>query len=174
METNRGSDKLGRGIMIALWCISHFILVLMAVMFIQEQVAFTDWLLLLALSAFWSALVLWVLSSFPNVLLSPEGIRVRVLLRERFYTWSTIKQAGILWRMGRGMWYNEIVLLKENGSRRRYKDKTFLIRNIGKTIHISYSEEAKAYIISHYGPLDFNLSYGREEKSIVVDEKPSI
>jgi hypothetical protein len=44
-----------------------------------------------------------------------------------------------------------------------------LLRNIGKTIPIPYSEDAKNYIIRYYGPLDFDLSDGREEKSIVVD-----
>ena len=155
--------------MIAFWSVWHFFLGLSAVAFIQEQVEPSRWLILLFLSAFCSALVWFVLSTMPDILLSVDSVRVRVLFLERLHPWDTIKQAGILYRMGRGMWYNQIVLLKANGSRRQYQDKAFLFRNIGKTIPIPYSEDTKNYIIHYYGPLDFDLSDGKEEKSVVVE-----
>ena len=169
MEINRTTEKLARRIFIVFWASMHSFLVLLAVAFLQVQVALDGWFALLLISASWSALTWWFLFTTPNISLSADGVRVRVLFRGRFYPWDTIKQAGILYRMGKGMRYNQIILLKAGGSPRRYKDKTFLLRNIGKTIPICYSEEAKNYIIDHYGPLDFNLSDGREEKSIVVD-----
>ena len=80
-----------------------------------------------------------------------------------------IRQAGILWRLGRSCRYNEIILLKQNGSRRGYRDGGFLARNLFKIIHIPYSEAARAYIVAHYGPLDFDLSDGRPEQSQLVE-----
>ena len=169
MKALQTTEKIGRAIFIAFWSVWHFFLGLFAVAFIQEQVELSKWLILLFWSAFCSASVWLALSTMPDILLSTDGVRVRVLFFERFHPWDTIKQAGVLYRMGRGMWYNQIVLLKANGSRRQYQDKTFLLRNIGKKIPIPYSEDTKNYIIRYYGPLDFDLSDGREEKSIVVD-----
>ena len=164
MKVLQTAEKIGRAIFIAFWSVWHFFLSLFAVAFIQEQVEPSKWLILLCCSAFCSALVWLALSTMPDILLSADGVRVRVLFFEHFHPWDTIKQAGILYRMGRGMRYNQIVLLKANGSPRQYQDKTFLLRNIGKKIPIPYSEDAKNYIIRYYGPLDFDLSDGRAEK----------
>ena len=101
--------------------------------------------------------------------MTPEGIYVRVLIRKRFYPWSSIRQAGVLWRMGKYDRYNELILLKQNGSPRGYRDRRFLLRNLFKTIHIPYNDATKQYIIDHYGPLNFDLSDGRPEKSEVVE-----
>ena len=65
------------------------------------------------------------------VTLSPDGVCVRVLFRKRFYPWDTIKQTGVLYLMGKGFWYNAIVLLKPNGVPLEHRDVTlFLLKNI--------------------------------------------
>ena len=126
-------------------------------------------LVLLAAVAFWwlGAFAIW--NELAPGELTPEGVYVRGMFRKRFYPWSSIRQAGVLWCQGRGIQYNEIVLLKSSGSPRRYRDRWFLLRNPFKVIHIPCKEEIKQYIIKHYGPLDFDLSDGRSEQSVVVD-----
>lgn len=109
------------------------------------------------------------LQQLPVVALDETGVKERILFKAHTYQWDEIKQAGILWRLGKGTFYNQIVLLKPGGSRRRYKDKTFVPRNDGYLIQIPYSELARNYIVKYYGPLDFDLSNGRSEQSIVVD-----
>lgn len=115
-------------------------------------------------------LAAWLfLSAVPVILLSEEGVSCRILFKRRFYHWNRIRQAGILHLFGNGIFYNQIVLVKENGSPRKNKDKTFLLRNVGKWIPVPCSEESKQFVIRHYGPLDFDLSDSRDEGSIVVD-----
>ena len=54
-----------------------------------------------------------------------------------------------------------------------FRDSKLLVliclRNFGKLIHIADTEQVRNYVIKHYGPLDFNLSDGQAEQSIVVD-----
>lgn len=101
--------------------------------------------------------------------LTKEGVYVRPFLFRRFYPWNSIRQAGVLWRMGRGMHYNELVLLKPGGSPRRYRDRSFSLRNSFRLICLGDTPAIRDYVIRHYGPLDFDLSDGRPEKSIVAD-----
>lgn len=103
--------------------------------------------------------------------LTAEGIYVRVFLLRRFYPWDSIRQAGVLWRMGRGMHYNELVLLKPGGSPRKYRDRLFVLRNRFRLIHLGDSPALREYVIRHYGPLDFDLSDGRPEQSVVLEQK---
>lgn len=133
----------------------------------ERQLGVVFFLLLLII--FWMLLFFYILYEVPRVLLTEEGIWVRFVFRKQYFSWSEILQAGILWRMGRGMWYNDFVLLLPNGYPRQYKDKTFLLRNYGKIIHMKVTEEVRNYVIKHYGPLDFDLSDGKSEQSIVVD-----
>ena len=126
-------------------------------------------LLLLAVLAFWWVGNLYLWNELATGELTPEGVYVRMLFRRRFYPWGSIRQAGVLWCQGRGMRYNEIVLLKTGGSPRRYRDRWFEVRNFFKIIHIPCNSATKQYVIAHYGPLDFDLSDGRPEQSIVVD-----
>lgn len=115
------------------------------------------------------ALMYRILTDVATGELTAEGIHVRVFLIRRFYPWSSIRQAGVLWRMGRGMHYNEIVLLRSGGSPRKYRDRFFVLRNLFRLIYISYTPEARDFIVRHYGPLDFDLSDGRPEQSIIAD-----
>ena len=110
-----------------------------------------------------------MLRQCPAIILDEEGVRERVLFVTQSYRWRELKQAGVLWRCGRGYFYNEIVLLKPEGSPRRYNDKTFVVRNAGNLIHIPYSEAVREYVCKHYGPLDFDLYNGQPEQSTVIE-----
>lgn len=107
--------------------------------------------------------------SMSAVTLSEDGVLIRCLFIPRFWSWAQISQAGILWRMKRYGRYNDFVLLLHNGSPRRYRDMTFVLRNQFKLIHLPATAEARDYVVRHYGPLDFDLSDGQPEQSIVVD-----
>ena len=109
------------------------------------------------------------LCSCPRVTLTPEGVTVKYIRNSKFYAWSAIRQAGILQLFGGDMFYNVLILVKPGGSKRRYKDRTFLFRNIGRLIEIPYTEEAQRYVVRHYGPLDFNKLDGRDETGSVVE-----
>lgn len=168
---NRKWDNVGRIIILCLWGYMQAMILLLAVAMLCEGVLADGWYMLLFLTVLWVCLIYCILCSIPVVELKEDGIYYRVLFKERCYPWSTIKQAGILWRLGRYGMTNDLVVLKPSGSKRRYKDKTFLLRNIGKLIPIALTEENISFIRRYYGPLDFNLSNGRDEASIVVDER---
>lgn len=125
----------------------------------------------LVAGAFCGVLVLMysILTDVATGELTKEGIHIRVFLLRRFYPWAGIRQAGVLWRMGRGMHYNELVLLKPGGSPRKYRDRLFVLRNRFRLIHLGDSTAIREFVIRHYGPLDFDLSDGRPEQSVVID-----
>ena len=151
--------------------VGFFTVLLLLIMIIAEKnegYLATVLLLSSVLAIFWLFLA-WQWQEDAPGEMTPEGVYVRVFIRRRFYPWSSIRQAGILWRLGRYCRYNEIVLLKQNGSRRGYRDGGFLARNFFKIIHLPHSEAARAYIVAHYGPLDFDLSDGRPEQSQLVE-----
>ena len=162
MNASRSGSLLLRTVLMI--CTS---IVVIAVMFAVWQTVNTGQLavtlFLLAFLACWILLFLYCLQEVPRVWLSEEGVRTRIIFGIRFYPWSEVQQAGILYRMGRGVWYNDLVILGSNGLPRRYKDKTFLIRNLGNTIHLSASREIRDFVIKHYGSLDFDLSDGQCE-----------
>ncbi len=113
---------------------------------------------------------MWILLSFhKKVLLTEKGIYAYTLFRGKLYPWNQIVQAGVLWRVGRMERFNEIVLLKQGGSPRKFRDDWFLLRNLRKTIHMDNNPEVRAYISQYYGPLDFDLADRKPEKS-QVDE----
>lgn len=88
--------------------------------------------------------------------LTEEGVYVRHFVRKRFYAWKDIKQAGILWRNTSKGSYLQLILVKPGGSLRKEGDEMFLWRNAFRLIHIPYSEPLLQYVISCYGPLDFD------------------
>lgn len=169
MREGFGIHRILLGINSALWVIIHVACVAFVIMALQDGTFLeTIWFPLL-LSVSWSALMYWSLYSYPEVVLEEKGVFVRILWKRRFYRWDEIKQAGILYHPGRAVPYERLYLVTPKGSKRRYKDKFFLLRNAGKLITLSAGKEMRAFVVSHYGPLDFDLSYGREEKSIVAD-----
>ena len=113
---------------------------------------------------------MWILLSFhKKVLLTEKGIYAYTLFRGKPYPWNQIIQAGVLWRVGRTERFNEIVLLKQGGSPRKFRDDWFLLRNLRKAIGMDDNPEVRAYISQYYGPLDFDLANRKPEKS-QVDE----
>lgn len=87
--------------------------------------------------------------------LTEEGVYVRHFICKRFYAWKDIRQVGILERSGRNR-YLQLILVKPCGSLRKEGDEMFLWRNAFRLIHIPYSEQLLHYVISCYGPLDFD------------------
>lgn len=123
----------------------------------------------LLMLAFWWYIAVSGFYETAFVELSDEGIFVRVLLKKQFYQWSEIPQAGIAWRAGGKGDPNWFVILLPGGSPRKHKDITFFLRNTTKLIRLPRTSEVRQYVIAHYGPLDFDLSDGQPEQSIVVD-----
>ena len=148
-------------------------LIVLVVMILQSRMEEDPEPVLIALVAvmFCIALLLmyFLLIEVASGELTEEGVYVRVLLNRRFYPWASIRQAGILYCMGRGTRYNSLVLLKPGGSPRRYRDGLFAYRNAFHLIFLGGSPAIREYVIRHYGPLDFDLSDGRPERSEVVD-----
>ena len=167
---NRKTDKFGRMVLFFLWGYVQLMVVFLAVAMLTEGVFADGWYMLLLISAFWTCLIYSILYAIPIVELKEDGIYCRVLFKTKFYKWCAIEQAGILWSMGRYERFNDLVLLKPGGSKRKYKDKTFRLRNLGKLIHIMHTEDNIRFVCKHYGPLDFNLSDGRDETSAVIEE----
>lgn len=163
-------DRIARFIALAMFSFFSFIAILLTIAMITEHLPSEGWAILLLLEFFWFSVAYGMLVTCPCVEMTPEGISVRVLFRTRHYEWGEIQQAGILYRMGRGMHYNQLVLVTAKGSPRKYKDKWFLLRNpftlIPITVQLTHTAE---YVRKHYGPLDFDLSDGRSEQSIVID-----
>ena len=152
-----------------LWLIVFLACSALALMAIGDgQLWDTIWILLAMIGGYTA--LLWVkLYHFPEVILGETGVFVRVLWRKRFYYWNEIKQAGILFCPGRGIPYERLYFVTPKGSKRRHKDHLFRIRNVGKLIMIPAKMEIRNYVVSHYGPLDFDLSYGKAEQSTVDD-----
>ena len=105
-----------------------------------------------------------VLYLYPRLVLRPDGVSVRWMLRTRSYQWQDFVQAGILRIVGRGMCTNMIVLLPAGGSRRGHRDFWFRLRNWGRLIYVPCDHRTRQYVISHYGPLDFSLFDSRWER----------
>lgn len=163
------NDKFGRIIIFGVWGYMQVMVLLLSVAMLSEGVIGQGWYMLLLLSVCWTLLIYSVLHTVPVIILKEDGVHCRVLFKTKVYAWSSIEQAGVLWSMGRYARFNDLVLLKPGGSKRKYKDKTFRFRNMGKLIHVSPKEENIRFVCKYYGPLDFNLSDGREETCAVVE-----
>lgn len=122
----------------------------------------------------WLHLVATAIHEMSEITLTEEGIRIRMLVKSRLVPWREIQQSGVLWRSNRSGHYNDLVLLRKGGSPRKYKDKTFVLRNEfrlrHKLIHLPYMPETLAFVRKHYGPLDFNLADGCAEQGSTVED----
>lgn len=88
------------------------------------------------------------------------------------FQWNQVVQVEILyrpWLYRRGDDENYFDILLPGGSPRRYRDKTFPYRNIGKLVQLPNTPEIRDYVIRHYGPLDFDLTDGQSEQSVEID-----
>lgn len=170
MKLSGGQHKIGRVIglcMALMWC---GIAVPLLVAAAQEKVLPEILPIALGTGLIFGGVAWYMLSEYPCAEMTEEGICIRILFRDRFYRWDEIQQAGVLCRKGRNCNYNQLVLVPPKGSKRKYRDRWFLLRNSFTLVKLPlYSEEVREYVCRHYGPLDFNQSDGQLEKSIVSD-----
>ena len=123
------------------------------------------WLLLL-IEGFLVSLTVFLCCSTPVLTLEETGVYVRFFFKTRFIPWGDIRQAGILRTFMRYGYVKDPVLLLPEGSPRRYRDKTFALRNFGKLIHLPDSDEIRVFVVRHYGPLDFDLWENPKEECV--------
>ena len=128
----------------------------------------------LAVGVAWLYLVQKGIREASEITLTEEGIRMKTFFKARLIPWQEIRQAGVLWLSARSGHYNDLVLLRKDGSPRKYQDKTFLLRNefcLGfRLIHLPCTPESLAFVRKCYGPLDFNLADGRGEQHSIVED----
>ena len=162
IRADRKRNRLYRSVILVMWLLPlpFFVDIVLAV---QSPVP-------LLFELLWSVPMLTALSFHKKVILTEKGIYSYNLFRNRLYPWEKIIQAGALWRMGRTERYNELVLLKQGGRHRKHQDDLFLLKNLGKTIHMEDSAEVRSYVRTHYGLLDFDLADGKREKSQVDED----
>ena len=170
MKYPKGAYRVGRFIGYCLTLVGCFFFGLLSIAMAGAGVLDNGFFFILAFGLFWLSFAYFALSEWPCLEFTEEGIFFRVLFWKRYYRWEEIQQAGILWRRGKNSMYNELVLLTPKGSRRKYKDKFFLLRNPFTVIKVAYyNKDIHEFVVKHYGPLDFDLSDGRDEQSVVVD-----
>lgn len=116
----------------------------------------------------WFLLMELALRDGPLVYLTEEGVWVRVWLRKRFYPWTQILQAGILYRPNYRGDRNWPCLLLPGGSKLREQDRYFHLRNYGRVVWIHNSPEVLEFVKAHYGALDFDLSRKPDEWGRIV------
>lgn len=122
-----------------------------------------EWIgLLIILYAFiWIYLMAVGFYSQASVSLSDQDISVRVFLKTKHYSWDEIVQAGVLWRTKKYSHENVLVLLPKTGTPGDPQDKMYIFRNQFHLIQLPCTPDTIAYILSHYGPLDFDYSDGK-------------
>ena len=118
-------------------------------------------LLIAVFAVFWIYLVLVAFYSMAAVTLSDEGVFVRVFVRTKHYSWGEIVQAGVFWRARKYGHYNDLVLLPKTGVPGDHRKTAFMFKNQFHLIHLPYTPDALAYVLSHYGPLNFDHSDGK-------------
>ena len=124
----------------------------------------------LIFSLFAFLLLLLFLYTYPKVSLDQQGIFVKWWFRTCYYPWGDICQVGISCFYHNWVYSNRMVLVRSDCSKRGYRDFFFHLRNFGKLIYIPAKTDIIHYVRSCYGPLDFDLTDGKLEQSIVVDE----
>ena len=122
--------------------------------------------ILFALCAFlWLYIMVVAFHSMAAVTLSDEGVSVRVFVRTKHYSWDEIVQAGVLWRARQYSHYNDLVLLPQTGVVGDQRHYLNFFKNQFCLIHLPYTPQAISYVLSHYGPLDFDYSDGQGQKN---------
>lgn len=130
--------------------------------------------LLMISGIWWLHLVAIAIHEMSAITISEEGIWIRLFWKAQLTSWEDVRQAGVLWRSSRSGHYNDLVLLRKGGSLRKYRDKTFVLRNEFRLryylIHLPYTPEVMAFVRKQYGPLDFNLADGQGEQNSIVED----
>lgn len=128
----------------------------------------------LLVSGIWLGAVPASIRELSEITLTESGIKRKGLFKSKFIPWQDIQQAGVLWQSyNKGHW-NDFVLLRKGGSPRKFRDKTFLMRNEfylrHDLIHLPYKPEVLDFVKKYYGLLDFDLANGKPEEYSVVEE----
>lgn len=118
-------------------------------------------MLLVLYAILWLYIMVVAFHSMAAVTLSDEGVAIRVFVRTKHYSWDEIVQAGVLWSARQYRHYNELVLLPETGVVCDHHKKMFVFKNQFQLIHLPYTPDTVSYVLSHYGPLDFDYSNGQ-------------
>ena len=133
--------------------------------------------------AVWACLAIGVLCLAVSIVcanhtdtFSKDGITMVGMFGKRTIPWSNVIQAGAYLmafpRSGRGKWYSKRLGLTFKGGhpmRRSENPLCWALRNMRTCVDASYSEDLEELVRKCYGPLDFDLSDGQSEQSIVVD-----
>ena len=154
------ATRPGRLLLVITMMLSTFALLIGAIYGMWTSVHTSQWtvaVFLLLLVVFWLLAVDSIFRQIPRIVLSEEGIRAQFLFRKHFFTWQEILQAGILYRVGRGVPAHDFVLLLPGGSPGGNSDKFFLLRNRRRLLHLCASEAVCNFVTEHYGPLDFDI-----------------
>ena len=118
-------------------------------------------MLLVLYAILWLYIMVVAFHSMAAVTLSDEGVAIRVFVSTKHYSWDEIVQAGVLWSTRQYRHYNDLVLLPKTAVVCDYHIKMFAFKNQLKLIHLPYTLETVSYVLSHYGPLDFDYSRGQ-------------
>lgn len=101
-----------------------------------------------------------IMESWPYTVLTPEGILVRFLFRQKFYRWQEIPQVGIPRSSATNTtaeYKYPVVVVCPNGYPRKLdNDKAFMERNLFRAITLPNRPEIRSFINKYYGPFDFD------------------
>lgn len=96
----------------------------------------------------------------PYVVLTPAGVRVRFLFRDRIYAWPEILQTGIrrgtAAKAGVEYKYPVVILLPGGSARMGAWDPRFVERNLFRLVILPNRPEIRDHIRRYYGCLDFD------------------
>ena len=115
-------------------------------------------LLLVIFAALWLYIMVIAFYSMAAITLSDDGVAIRVFMRTKHYMWDEIAQVGVLRRARQYGHYNDLVLLPKTGLMCNPQERSFMLKNQFQLIHLPYTPDAISYVLSHYGPLDFDYS----------------
>lgn len=118
--------------------------------------------------------VIGFFTDYPYVAMGEDGVTFRFLLRRRFLPWPEFRQAGIcLFRTRKpgGIVHNsyKLGLLLPGGVPKMPGQRISYYQNMGHILYLPDTPENRAFIIAHYGLLDFDESADPRGYSIVVD-----
>lgn len=103
---------------------------------------------------------------------SEAGIRVGSGGKPKFYRWEDVLQVGIYmvsyWKSGSSP---HLAFTFKGGSPRTYGQKfiSWHLHNPQTSLYVPYSKQLHTMVLTHYGPLDFDLSGDGPEQSTIVD-----
>lgn len=111
---------------------------------------------------------------YPYAAMSEVGVSFRFVLVNRFVPWSEFRQAGICLfenKKATGIVHKSyrLGLLLPGGVPKTPGRRISYYKNMGRIIYLPDTPEIRAFVIAHYGLLDFDESVDPRGYSIVVD-----